>query len=93
MNDYAQDGSSSVQDWVLAGGLVNEAAMDWYALTHHQSSPNQSALERLIGTDLGGPGRTSGYYGPGVVAGTTSPLIGIAVLGLIIVGAIYVFRK
>lgn len=93
MNEYSQDSPSNMTDWILAGGLINDAVQDWYALTHHQPSPNQSALERLIGTDFGGPGRASNYYGPGVVAGAQSPLISIALLGLIVVGVVYVLKR
>jgi hypothetical protein len=43
----------TLNDWIQLGSTVNTAAMDWYALSHDQPLPSQSALERTLGVDFG----------------------------------------
>ncbi len=67
---------NQVIDLILAG---NSAAMDWFALTHDQPLPSQSATERLFGVDLGPVSPQIGLAARGI---TTSQMLLVAAIGV-----------
>jgi len=67
---------NQVIDLIMAG---NSAAMDWFALTHDQPLPSQSASERLFGVDLGPISPQVGLAARGI---TMSQILLVGVIGV-----------
>jgi hypothetical protein len=71
-------------DWAAVVGSANDAALDWYAITHNLPLPSArptSAMDVLVGEDFGSPRA-------GLAGGAT-----LIVLAVIVVAAVVLLKK